>query len=229
MGQLSDRERLIRLIEERRERLRAIHAHEAEDENQAAATDDARRQSRELLKTQAVFERSRATFHEFPLEETGHILHVTMGRAARSLGPHGIEATGGVDFVLVCADHRDQHGTCTIPLLAARFRRGKYFLFDYEKCYLANSPEKLHDKMLQLVSEMDEGYMYIVVEKFRRVALQPDAHSSPAGHQLEGGGSPGVRSMHPAWEPHPGCGDAELRAVIGGHEPLGRSQTPRLF
>lgn len=227
MGQLSDRERLIRLIHERRERARAISGPPDVEESQAAPDDEAKRSRREQLKTQAILERCQATFHDFPLEETGHILRVSVGPGARNLGPNGIEATGGVDFVLITVDHRDAQGACTVPLLAARYRLGKYVLVDYERCYLAKSAEELHDKMLQLVSEMDEGYVYIVLEKFRRLAAAPESHSSSAAQAPAGGVVPGPRQLRPTWQP--GCGNIELRAVIGGFEPPGRTPPPRFF
>ena len=230
MGQLSDRDRLLRLIQERRKRLRALAADQEEDDSQQLAPDnDAQRRNREQLKTQAIFERCKATFDEFALEETGHILRVSMGSAAKNLSPNGIEATGGVDFALLTIDHHDQQGTCTVPLLAARYRRGKYVLVDFDRCYLCRSLAALHDRMLQLVSEMDEGYMYIVLEKFRRVsAVQPEDRSSTAASSPAiGGNLAGPHFTQQRWQP--GCGNVELRAVIGGHEPPGRTQSPRFL
>ena len=167
MAQMSDRERLDKVAQEKEQARQESLAKE-----QQRQAEESRRQA-ELLtqdrqKTEEVLQYCKQQFRGFKLVPTGHGAGVDKAGSSRTLG---IQADG-VDFVSFNITHwgeETNHFQGQIAILMTRFHKGEYHVITADG---ARTPlktfDQLKDKLLQMLSEMDREYMKMVFAKVRR-------------------------------------------------------------
>lgn len=164
---MTDRERLEKLAQEKEQ-----GGQEALAKEQQRQADEGRRQA-ELLaqdqqKTEEVLRHCKQQFQGFKLVPTGHEINVGKAGSSRTLG---IRADR-VDYVCFNISHwgeetNDFQGE--IPVLLARFRHGEYHIIDGEGARtILKTFDRLREKLVQMLSQMDREYLKKVFESVRR-------------------------------------------------------------
>jgi hypothetical protein len=167
MANMSDRERLEKLAQEKEQARQESLAKEQERQAQE------RRREADLLtqdqqKTEEVLQYCKQQFEGFKLVPTGHEVTVGKANSSRTLG---IQADR-VDFVSFNISHwgeetNDFQGQS--PLLLTRFRNGEYHVIDADGARTTlKTLDQLKEKLVQILSEMDREYLKKVFEKVRR-------------------------------------------------------------
>lgn len=166
MAEMSDRERLEKLAQEKEQKRQEAQAKEVQRQ-----ADEAKHRA-ELLtqdkeKTEEILAFCKKQFQGFKLVPTGHEVSVDMAGSSRI---HGIQADG-VEYVCLNISHwgeetNDFQGL--IPLLLTRHRYGEYYVIDADgKRTTTKDFEKLKETLVQVLSEMDRAALKRVFEKVR--------------------------------------------------------------
>lgn len=163
---MEDRARLEQLSREREEsRLESERRRQQEETHAQQAKENEERL--DASKTEELFEHCKREFDGFKLIPTGH--PVDIGKAPSC---HGITSrSDGVHFVAICISHYgEETGNFQgkIPLVATRFRHGRYELHADGRTMYFDNLEELRESLIKVLAGVDSKYLTHI---FRRIAM----------------------------------------------------------
>lgn len=167
MAEMSDRERLEKLAQEKEQARQEAGAKE-----QQRQAEEAKRQE-ELLtqdkeKPEEILLYCKQQFQGFKLIPTGHEINVDKAGSSRT---HGIQADR-VEYVCLNISHwgdETNNFQGLIPLILTRYRNGEYHVIDPDgERTTTKTFDQLKEKLVQLLSGVDRESLKRVFEKVRR-------------------------------------------------------------
>ncbi len=165
MAAMEDRARLEQLSREREESRLESERRRQQEETQAQQAQESEERL-DASKTEELFEYCKREYEGFKLIPTGHPVEIDKAPSC-----HGLTSRAdGVYFVAICISHYgEETGNFQgkIPLVATRFRHGRYELHADERTTYFDNLDDLRESLIKVLAGMDSKYLTHI---FRRIA-----------------------------------------------------------